>query len=43
MGAILQFLRDADIGKIKNGNQIVALVACEVERRRGREYLISLF
>ena len=50
-GAILQFLRDTDIGKIKNGaispptsdcDDDGGSVTSERERRRGREYLISL-
>jgi len=50
-GAILQFLRDTDIGKIKNGALRPPIpdcdddgrsVATERERRRGREYLIFL-
>jgi len=50
-GAILQFLRDTDIGKIKNGALRTPTPDCdddggsltnERERRRGREYLFSL-
>ena len=50
-GAILQFLRDTDIGKIKNEvlrppipdcDDDGGSVASERERGRGREYLISL-
>ena len=51
-GAILQFLRDTDIGKIKNGVLRPPIPDCdddggsvtsERERTRGRGYLISLF
>ena len=50
-GAILQFLRDTDIGKIKNEalrspipgcDDDGGSVASDRERRRGREYLVSL-
>jgi len=50
-GAILQFLRDTDIGKIKNGalrppipdwDDDGGSVASDREQRRGREYLVSL-
>ena len=49
-GAILQFLRDTDIGKIKNGalrppipdcDDDGGSVACDRELRRGREYDFS--
>ena len=50
-GAILQFLRDTDIGKIKNGVLRPPIPDCdddggsaasEMKRRRGRGYLVSL-
>jgi len=45
-GGDLQFLRDTDIGEIKNGASRPPLPDCDAdwggERRRGREYLISL-
>ena len=49
--AILQFLKDTDIGKIKNEvlrspipgcDDDGGSVASDRERRRGREYLVSL-
>ena len=50
-GAILQFLKDTDIGEIKNGalrppipdcDDDGGLAASDRERKRGREYLIYL-
>ena len=50
-GAILQFLRDTDVGKIKTDALRLPIPDCDDdggsgasdrERRRGREYLVSL-